>query len=304
MPEDEILAVPAEDEIVPRGDAVRVVILTVLAMGAFAANSVLCRKALAQTAIDPASFTLVRVASGAAVLYLLTRLHEPSAGVSGSWRAAFALFVYLACFSFAYVTLPAGTGALLLFGAVQATMILRGLAGGERLSTIQWIGLGLALAGLVVLVAPGAIAPKPVGAVLMVVAGIAWGAYSLLGRSSKNRPLAATAGNFLRATALALLPATGMALARHTAWDIAGVIYAVASGALASGVGYALWYRVLPALSAASAASVQLSVPVITALGGAFILGETMTLRLGLASFAVLGGIALVVHVRRVALVN
>ena len=290
---------PPEDERQPRATPVRTLVFVALAMTAFAANSVFCRKALAQTAIDPASFTLVRIASGAAMLYLLTRLKHSDGGVTGSWQGAFALFAYAVCFSFAYITLSAGTGALLLFGAVQATMILRGLFGGERLSLLQWSGLGLALAGLAALLAPGVTAPEPVGALLMVVAGVAWGAYSLLGRSRSSGPLAATAGNFLRATPLALAVVAAVALRTHVDWDMAGLTYAVASGALASGVGYALWYAALPGLNAATAASVQLSVPVITALGGALLLHEAITPRLSIASLAVLGGIAMVIWVRR-----
>jgi drug/metabolite transporter (DMT)-like permease len=208
------------------------------------------------------------------------------------------LLAYAGCFSFAYLTLSSGTGALLLFGAVQATMILRGLAGGEKLSTIQWLGLALAFVGLAALMAPGLTAPEPLGAVLMIAAGIAWGAYSILGRSSKTGALGATAGNFLRATPIAALLAIATTLSGHMGLDQTGMIYAVASGALASGLGYAIWYHVLPALNAATAASIQLSVPVITALGGALILGEEITLRLSLASLAVLGGIALVVRAK------
>jgi drug/metabolite transporter (DMT)-like permease len=273
------------------------VILVLFTLAAFAANNLLCRKALAQTSIDPASFTLIRMASGAVMLLLLTKLKR--GGVAGTWRAALALLMYMVCFSFAYVTLTAGAGALLLFGAIQATMICWGITSGERLGVVQWFGLGLTLAGLVALVAPGVTAPQPAGALLMVGAGIAWGIYSLLGRTSKSGALAATAGNFLRATPLTLLPAIGMALTRHTGWDARGFIYAVLAGALASGVGYALWYAALPALSAATAASVQLTVPVITALGGAVMLRERITLRLTLASLAVLGGIALVIQITR-----
>jgi drug/metabolite transporter (DMT)-like permease len=291
----------SDDHRRPPGDsALRTVVLLCLTMIAFAANSVLCRKALAQTAIDPATFTLVRLASGAAMLFLLTRVIGKGAGkgVGGSWRAALTLVAYAICFSFAYISLASGTGALLLFGAVQATMIIRGLIAGERLTPVQWGGLGLALAGLAVLTAPGVTAPDPLGAGLMLAAGIGWGAYSLLGRTSTSGPLASNAGNFLRATPLAAAIAAAMALSHHSQWDTPGLIYAVASGALASGVGYALWYATLPSLTAAIAASVQLSVPVITAVGGALVLGEDITLRLTLASLAVLGGIALVVQVR------
>lgn len=290
----------------PELKVLRIALLLTLTMIAFAANSVLCRKALAQTTIDPATFTLVRMASGSVMLYVLTRLkRRPNAvagtsPIAGSWRAAFALVAYAACFSFAYVSLAAGTGALLLFGAVQATMIIRGLIAGERLNPIQWGGLGLAFAGLGVLLAPGITAPPLFGALLMSSAGIAWGAYSILGRSASTHsgPLDATAGNFLRATPLAALVFVVTAFERHSQWDETGVLYATASGALASGLGYALWYATLPRLSAAIAASIQLSVPVITAVGGALILGETITLRLSLASLAVLGGIALVVRAK------
>jgi drug/metabolite transporter (DMT)-like permease len=279
-----------------RASGVRLFVLATLAMAAFAANSMLCRGALTQTAIDPASFTLVRIAAGAAMLIVLTRLDRAGRGVTGSWQGAVALLAYAACFSFAYISLAAGTGALLLFGAVQVTMILRGLFARERLGLLQGLGLVLALGGLAALLAPGVTAPEPIGALLMVAAGIAWGAYSLIGRSSRSAPLGATAGNFLRAAPLALVPAIAMALTTRLSWDASGLAYAAASGALASGVGYAVWYAVLPALSAATAASIQLSVPVITALGGALLLGETITLRLTLASLAVLGGIALVVR--------
>lgn len=280
-----------------RGVAARTIVLTAVAMVAFAANSVFCRLALAHTAMDPAAFTLVRIGSGAMVLCTLALLSGRGHRIAGSWPAALALFVYAACFSFAYVSLAAATGALLLFGAVQATMIVRGLLAGERLNRAQWGGFTAALAGLLVLLLPGASAPAPVGAVLMVMAGIAWGAYSLLGRRFAD-PLGATAGNFLRALPMALVPAAVMALAGGASWDATGVIHAVLSGGLASGIGYALWYAALPGLNAARAASVQLSVPVITALGAVLLLGEPLSPRLVLASVAVLGGIALVVRGR------
>ena len=272
-------------------------VLTTVTMVAFAANSVFCRQALTLTAIDPAAFTLIRIGSGAAVLYALASMRGGWGGVAGSWPAAVALFLYAACFSFAYLSLAAATGALLLFAAVQATMILRGLMAGERLNRVQWIGFAAALAGVLILLLPGATAPEPVGAALMMLAGMAWGAYSLMGRRSGD-PLTATAGNFLRAMPLAVLPAVVMAAAGHWSVDAAGVAYAVLSGALASGCGYALWYSVLPGLGAINAASVQLSVPVITALGGVLLLGEMVSARLVLASVAVLGGIALVVRGR------
>lgn len=275
---------------------IRVALLVVVAMLAFAANSVLCRLALAHTAIDPASFTLLRIASGAVSLGLIASLQRKRP--TGSWRGALALLGYAAAFSFAYVSLGAGTGALLLFGAVQATMVVAGLLRGEHPMPIQWLGLVLALVGLAVLVAPGVTAPPLVGAVLMLGSGVAWGLYSIMGRTAGD-PVAANAGNFLRAAPLAVLPLLGVLALGNGSADGQGVAYALASGAVASGMGYALWYAVLPHLTAARAASVQLSVPVITALGAVLVLGEAISLRLALASLAVLGGIALVIAGRR-----
>ncbi|WP_451986017.1 DMT family transporter [Azospirillum endophyticum] len=268
-------------------------------MLAFAANSILCRLALTQTAIDPAGFTLVRIASGAASLWLIARVAGHERPGAGSWRGAAALLAYAAAFSFAYLTMTAGTGALLLFGAVQATMILAGLSRGERLVPLQWGGLALALGGLALLLAPGLSAPDPLGALLMVAAGAAWGVYSLLGRASRD-PIVTTAGNFLRAAPMAAVLALLVALVGpHVGgglrWDRGGLVYAVLSGALASGVGYSIWYAALPALTAARAASVQLSVPVITALAAVLALGERITPILAVSSIAVLGGIALVI---------
>jgi len=274
----------------------RTVLLTIVTMIAFAANSVLCRLALTRTAIDPASFTLVRLASGAVALWLLSSVVGKHKSIGGSWTAAITLIVYAIAFSLAYVTLPAGTGALLLFGAVQVTMIATGLAKGERLAGAQWVGLLLALAGLVTLVAPGVSAPPPLGAALMVLSGVCWGIYSLLGRGATD-PTATTTGNFLRAAPLALLPMAAMA--GQASFDSMGVFYGVLSGTVTSGCGYILWYSTLPRLSAAQGASVQLSVPVIAALGGTLLIGEAISLRLIGASAAVLGGIALVITQRR-----
>ncbi len=297
----EVAAAPAVPAVAP--GLRRAALLTLLAMLAFAANSILCRLALTQTAIDPAGFTLLRIASGAASLWLIARATGNAKAGAGSWRGAAALLAYAAAFSFAYLTMTAGTGALLLFGAVQATMILVGLYRGERLVALQWGGLGLALCGLALLLAPGLSAPDPLGALLMVAAGAAWGAYSLLGRASRD-PIATTAGNFLRAVpmaaALALLSAlAGPFTGGGLRWDAGGLFYAVLSGALASGVGYAIWYAALPALTAARAASVQLSVPVITALAAVLALGERITPTLAVSSVAVLGGIALVIVGKR-----
>jgi drug/metabolite transporter (DMT)-like permease len=264
---------------------------TAAAMLAFAANSLLCRLALAGGGIDPASFGAVRVVSGAVALALIVRLRAGSMPAGGDWLSAAMLFAYVAFFSFAYVSLPAGTGALILFGAVQLTMFGWALRGGERFTQPAWCGLALAAAGLVYLVLPGVSAPPLLGAALMALAGAAWGVYSLRGRGAAD-PLRATAGNFLRAAPLALvlwLPFMGVAHA-----DASGIGLAVVSGALTSGVGYAIWYTALRALTAMRAATVQLSVPVMTAFGAVLWLGEPVTLRLVLASLAILGGIALV----------
>ena len=273
----------------------RTFVLTSLAMTAFAGNSLLCRLALRQTNIDAASFTMVRLVSGAVVLGLIVGLRGGRRPGAGNWPSALALFVYAAGFSFAYVVLPTATGALLLFGAVQITMIGRGLWAGERLRRAQAAGCVLAFGGLVGLLLPGLSAPPLGGAVLMLCAGIAWGVYSLRGKRALD-PVAVTAGNFLRAVPMALL--VGAFMFKDLSLDHAGVAYAVASGALASGIGYAIWYSALPALKATTAATVQLSVPLIAAIGGTVFLAEPVTLRLALASVAVLGGIALVI-VRR-----
>ena len=264
-------------------------------MIAFAANSLLCRMALREAHIDAASFTLIRLASGAIMLWLIVRLRGGAVGRHGSWFSGFALFVYGAGFSFAYLTLPAAVGALLLFGAVQATMIGYGMWRGERLDVVQSAGLMLACVGLVGLMMPGLSAPPLGGAILMIAAGIAWGIYSLRGRE-KGDAIANTAGNF--AQALPFVAALSLLMLPLVMVDANGCAYAIASGALASGLGYAIWYGALPLLSATSAAALQLSVPVLTALGGIIFLGEEISFRLVLACAAVLGGVALVTVVR------
>ena len=266
-------------------------------MIAFASNSLLCRGALKQTSIDAASFTFIRVFSGAVVLLLVMNLRRmirttQGVGLGGNWISALALFLYAAGFSFAYVTVAAGTGALLLFGTVQATMILWGLHKGERLRVIQILGLIVAMTGLVVLLFPGLSAPPLFGSILMLGAGVAWGIYSLRGKREKN-PVTETTGNFVRAVPFAA--AVSIIFLRLLNVDLAGVGYAIISGAITSGLGYVIWYSVLPSLKAASAATVQLSVPVLAAAGGILLLGEPLTLRYLLASIAVLGGIALVI---------
>jgi drug/metabolite transporter (DMT)-like permease len=301
-------------------------------MIAFASNSLLCRAALKETKIDAASFTFIRIFSGALALWLILTIQRllraqgtasppveslttgvgfPSPQSSpkergcsfslrekvgmrgaGNWISALALFVYAAGFSFAYTSLSAGTGALLLFGAVQATMILWGLHKGERLSTIQIVGLTIAVTGLIALLLPGLSAPPLIGSILMLGAGVAWGIYSLRGKDEKN-PASATTRNFVRAVPFAAALSIIFIMRAHL--DLAGVTFGVISGAITSGLGYVIWYSVLPDLKAASAAIVQLSVPVLAATGGILLLGEPITMRYVLASVAVLGGIALVV---------
>lgn len=271
----------------------RTTLLTTLAMLAFAGNSLLCRLALRDTAIDAASFTSIRLASGALILaaLLMLRGKRPTAG--GSWPMAAMLFAYAVCFSFAYRDLTAATGALLLFGAVQLTMMGYGLWTGERVRGLRLVGLLLALGGLIWLLLPGLAAPPWFEAALMLAAGASWGVYSLLGKGAGD-PTAATGGNFLRtlpfAAALALMATTTGTV------DRTGAFYAVLSGAVTSGLGYVLWYAVLPMLKATSAATVQLCVPAIAALGGAVLLAEPVTARLLVASVAVLGGIALTIR--------
>lgn len=270
----------------------RTVLFTTIAMLAFAANSLLCRLALGGDLIDAASFATVRVVSGALMLSAIMLARTRSGPrATGDWRAAVWLFAYMACFAFAYLTLGAGTGALLLFGAVQLTMFAAALRAGERFGARAWAGFAIAAAGLVYLVFPGVTAPDPLGALLMVAAGVAWGLYSLRGRRARD-PVGATTLNFLYAVPLALV--VSLFFAGNVRISLSGVALAVASGALASGLGYVVWYAALPALSAGRAATVQLSVPVIAALGAVALLAEPLTSRLILASVATLGGIAAV----------
>ena len=274
----------------------RTLVLTALAMLAFAGNSLLCRAALRDSGIDPASFTAFRLLAGGLVLWGLLQLRKKTVAVSGSWYGALALFVYASAFSFAYLNLDAGAGALLLFGAVQLSMTAWGVFTGERLHPFQIAGMALAGAGLLVLLLPGTNTPSMSASLLMLLAGTAWGVYSLLGRGVAD-PLAATAGNFIRACSFAAVLCL-LSLDR-LGWDPAGIIYALSSGGVASGIGYAIWYAALPGLAATQAASVQLSVPLLTALAGSLLLGETLTVTLMAAGVAILGGIALVLRFKR-----
>ncbi len=269
----------------------RLLLLSSLAMLAFAGNSLLCRLALGGAGMDAASFTCIRLAAGAVTLAALARGRSGGPGASGSWVSAGALFAYAACFSLAYRSLPAATGALLLFSAVQATMLLQGFRSGERLTPRQGMGLALALAGFALLLLPGWSAPPPASAALMLGAGVAWGVYSLRGQGARA-PVRVTADNFLRAAPMAALWLLWRL--REGAPELDGWPFAVLSGAAASGLGYALWYAALPALKATQAAAVQLSVPALTALGGVVFLDEGVSVRFLGSAAAILGGIALV----------
>jgi drug/metabolite transporter (DMT)-like permease len=270
--------------------------LTVSALVAFAANSILCRLALGTGAIDAGSFTAVRIVSGAVMLLIVTRAIRPGAWrLRGSWTSAVALVLYALTFSFAYLTLSAGTGALVLFASVQVTMILAGLWIGERPPALEWFGSAMALTGLVYLVLPGLAAPPLAGAMLMVMSGVAWGVYSLRGRGEAHPLLATTASfvtsvPFVLVAMMFLLP--GMEL---TIW---GAVLAGLSGAVSSGLGYVAWYAALQGLTATRAAAVQLSVPVIAAIGGVVFLSERISVRLVISAAAILGGVGLAVWSR------
>ncbi len=278
--------------------ALRTALLTTLALLCFAANSLLCRLALGMGTIDAASFSSLRLASGAITLWLLAE--ASSAGRlearPGRWRAGLMLCLYAVAFSFAYLSLSTGTGALILFGSVQVTMIAVALASGERPRLLEWAGLAIALAGLVALVLPGLTAPPLLGTALMATAGIAWGVYSLLGRGAVD-PLGETAGNFLRSVPLAV--AVSLATLDQAHLSPRGIVLAVVSGALTSGLGYVVWFAALRGLTATRAATVQLAVPVLAALGGVAMLAETISLRLTLSALLILGGIGLAVLGRR-----
>lgn len=271
-------------------------LLTTLAMLAFAANSILCRLALGGELIDAASFTTIRLCSGAASLAVVIAVRETTFSVPNvDLKASLALFCYAICFSFAYLDLSAGTGALILFGCVQLTMILFGLISGERPSALTWTGVITAFAGLVYLVSPGVSAPSLKGALLMATAGVAWGIYSLRGRLT-NTPVVSSAWNFIATVPLALL--TSLLFMNSMDISQAGIWLAVISGAAASGLGYVIWYSALAHLAPTSAATVQLSVPVIAAVGGVIFINEELSMRLIAASVVTLGGIALVIKSR------
>ena len=272
----------------------RAILLTSFALTAFALNSILCRMALGPGEADAAGFSAVRLLSGAVMLAaLLAANGKPRSLTSdGNWLSGFFLFAYVICFSFAYLGLTTGTGALLLFGSVQFTMVAAALYRGERPGGLEWAGLVIAIAGLVYLVFPGLAAPPPANSMLMIAAGIAWGLYTLRGKGSKD-PLADTAGNFIRAVPMALIAA--VPFYSQINLSARGVLLAVLSGAIASGIGYAVWYAALKHHTATRAAALQLSVPVIAAAGGIVFLGETAGIRLALATAMILGGIGIVI---------
>lgn len=273
----------------------RTLALTAIAMTAFAANSLLCRMALEAGQIDAASFSTIRMFSGAVTLLLIWAVQRTRMPLRAHWRGPATLFVYMALFTFAYITLGAATGALILFGAVQLTMFAFALRSGERFTGVAWAGLAAAISGLIYLVSPGLAAPDPIGALMMAGAGVAWGLYSLEGRGAAD-PLMATAANFLCATPLVLV--VSLLNLESLALTTNGIVLAIASGAIASGCGYVIWYAALRGLTAGRAAAVQLSAPVIAAIGAVLLLSEPATLRLLFASIATLGGVALVLNQR------
>jgi drug/metabolite transporter (DMT)-like permease len=276
----------------------KTLLYTALAMFAFAANSILCRMALGTSSIDAAAFTSIRLVSGVVVLasILLFTGRQVSQKSRGSWMGGLMLFLYAITFSYAYLSLDTGTGALILFGSVQVTMIFVSVVMGYRPSAMEWGGLLLAFAGFVYLVLPGVTAPPLGGFSLMLMAGIAWGFYSLNGRQSVN-PLMDTGYNFLRT-----LPYVVLLLLftySSSAMTMQGVILAMVSGGVASGIGYAIWYRALRGLTSTVAAVVQLSVPLIAALGGILLLSESLTLRFVIAAILILSGILIVIYGRQ-----
>ena len=273
---------------------VKIIIFTGVALIAFAANSVLCRLALGERAIDAPSFTVIRLLSGAMVLLAIISIksNKTDSSTKGSWSASLMLFLYAITFSFAYITLDTGTGALILFGSVQITMILLSLISGDRLHITEWAGVTIAFIGFVYLILPGVTTPSAIGFLLMIVAGIAWGIYTLKGRSSDD-PLMDTAYNFLRTLPLVIILAIITVKNAHYSYE--GVLLAVLSGGIASGIGYTIWYIALGGLSATQAAVVQLLVPVIAAFGGIVFVSEAVTLRLIVSATMILGGILMVV---------
>lgn len=274
-------------------NALNLFLLTTLALVAFAANSVLGRMGLIETEIGAGSFAMIRLVSGALVLAAICLLQSKK--ISGSLDGGLSLLIYASFFSYAYIALPAGMGAVILFAMVQITMLGWGLMRGETLSALQWIGFLIAVSALLWLVSPSLQAPPLWAAGLMAIAGIGWGAYSLIGRSAEDAT-SATTGNFVIASALAApLLAAMLFLEPESYPPLDGIGLAVLSGAVTSGLGYVIWYRALPGLTATRAGIAQLSVPAIAAIGGVAFLAEPITWRFALATTAILGGVALAV---------
>jgi drug/metabolite transporter (DMT)-like permease len=274
----------------------RIILITLLSLLAFAANSLITRFALQETSIDEASFIMLRLVSGALFLWLyLSFKKNTKAYESGTWFAAFALFIYAVSFTYGYGLIAAGTGALLLFGAVQITMTIVGYREGERLNVMQIAGFVLAIIGLIILMLPGISSPSFMGALLMCISGVAWSIYTLQGRGATN-PAASTAGNFIKAAPMAIFLWLIVYLSTNDTINLAsdGVTYALLSGIMTSGIGYIIWYSVLPELKATQAAIVQLSVPLLVTLAGALLLNESITIRVVSASIAILIGTVLV----------
>jgi drug/metabolite transporter (DMT)-like permease len=276
---------------------IKILFLASLTLIAFAGNSVLCRLALEKSTIDPYSFTALRLFGAVLVLVPLSRFIRDGKGKTkgigwpqGSWRSGCMLYVYAAAFSMAYSSLSSGTGALILFGAVQITMLLAAHRNGERMRTTQWAGFGVAIAGIIYLVSPGISAPNPQGALLMSLSGVAWGLYSIAGRGSASLSTLTTSGNFLRAAPLALL--VSVCALSQMQLSAEGIILALISGVITSGIGYVIWYMTLPKLTTHQAAMTQLLVPPIATIGGVLFIHEPFTTRLGIASMMVIGGVA------------
>ncbi len=278
----------------PADYLVRTIVFTSLALIAFAANSVLCRLALDERAIDASSFTIIRLMSGAVFLMGIIGINKTKHGstTKGSWSAGVMLFLYAISFSFAYITLNTATGALILFGSVQITMILLSLLSGNRLHIAEWSGVIIAFTGFVYLILPSVTTPSAAGFLLMAVAGMAWGIYTLMGRGSKN-PLTDTAYNFFRTIPIAVVLL--LITIKNSSFSFEGVFLAVLSGGVTSGIGYTIWYIALGGLTALQAAVLQLLVPVIAAFGGVIFVSETITLRLTISAMMILGGILMVV---------
>ncbi len=276
----------------------KIFILTGLALIAFAANSVLCRLALGDKTIDAASFTNIRLFSGAVVLLLILKLYNSQSQNSskGNWLSSFMLFLYAVTFSFAYISLDTGTGALIMFGSVQITIILLSIISGNRLNIYEWLGVTIAFLGFVYLILPGVSSPSLIGFSLMTIAGIAWGIYTLKGKESKN-PLRDTTYNFIRTIPFIIILL--VFTIQHSSYSTKGVVLAIISGGITSGIGYTIWYMAMEGLSKIQTAVIQLLVPIIAAFGGVIFVDEKITFRLSIASILVLGGILVVVLGRK-----